>query len=128
MYRKYKAGVEFFVIYIREAHPGENLKDVDGRKRRFDRTTTMDQRKEAANACLTSLKLTMPFLVDDMEGTVEKAYTGHPNRVYVLDRDGRVAMKGPRGPRGADITGAEKALRELLANPGGGNRRTPVGR
>ncbi len=118
MYRKYRASVEFFVIYIREAHPGQNLKDVDGNKRKFERTTTMDQRKEAANACLTSLKLTMPFLVDDMEGTVEKAYTGHPNRVYVLDRDGRVAMKGPRGPRGADITGAEKALRELLANGG----------
>ncbi len=118
MYRKYKAGAEFFVIYIREAHPGQNLTDVDGKKRKFERTTTMDQRKEAANACLSSLKLTMPFLVDDMEGTVEKAYTGHPNRVYVLDRDGRVAMKGPRGPRGADITGAEKALRELLANGG----------
>jgi len=78
----------------------------------------MDQRKAAANACLTSLDLSMPFLVDSMDDTVEKAYVGHPNRIYVVDIDGKVVMKGPRGPWGADITGAEKALKELLANGG----------
>jgi len=60
----------------------------------------------------------MPFLIDGMDGAVEKAYVGHPNRIYVVDIDGRVAMKGPRGPWGADITGAEKALKEILANGG----------
>jgi len=78
----------------------------------------MDQRKAAANACLTSLDLSMPFLIDGMDGKFEKAYIGHPNRIYVVDIDGRVAMKGPRGPWGADITGAEKALKAILANGG----------
>jgi hypothetical protein len=125
MYQKHRAAaeffviyIEFFVIYIREAHPGQTLTDVGGGKRKFGKTTTMDQRKEAANACLTSLQLTMPFLIDDMAGTVEKAYTGHPNRIYVVDIDGRVAMKGPRGPRGADITGAGKSLQQVLDNGG----------
>ena len=118
MYQEHRAAAEFYIIYIREAHPGQTLTDVGGGKRKFGNTITMDQRKQAANACLTSLRLTMPFLVDDMEGTVEKAYVGHPNRVYVLDIDGRVAMKGPRGPGGADIAGAEKALRRVLENGG----------
>ena len=118
MYKTYGKQVQFYVIYIREAHPGQKLKDVDGKAKTFGSTSTMAQRRDAANACLTSLHLSTPFLVDGMDGAVEKAYVGHPNRIYVVDIDGRVAMKGPRGPWGADITGAEEAIKEILANGG----------
>ncbi len=118
MHQKYKRNVAFFLIYIREAHPGQNLKDVDGKKRTFGKTASVDDRRDAAKACLTSLGLTMPFLIDDMDDAVEKAYAGWPNRIYVIDIDGKVAMKGPKGPRGADVTGAEKVLKEILANRG----------
>ncbi len=118
MYQRYKGKAAFFIIYIREAHPGQNLKDVGGKKKKFGETASVDDRRGAAKACLTSLRLTMQFLIDGIDGAVEKAYVGWPNRIYVIDIDGKVAMKGPKGPRGADIAGAEKALKEILANKG----------
>ena len=40
----------------------------------------------------------MPVLVDGLDDAVGHAYSGMPDRLYVIDRDGRVAYKGGRGP------------------------------
>jgi uncharacterized protein with FMN-binding domain len=87
---------------------------MKGRKKE---PTDVQQRGLIASACFKDLKLTMPFLLDEMSGTAEKAYIGWPNRIYVIDKSGKVAMKGRRGPRGADIPGAEKALARLVGKP-----------
>lgn len=76
--------------------------------------TDAQQRALIANACFNGLKLTMPFALDDMAGSVEKAYVGWPNRIYVMDTAGKVVMKGRRGPQGVDLRGAEAAIKKLL--------------
>lgn len=117
MYQRYKDRAQFFVIYIREAHPGQRLPTGGeaGERIVYRQPKDMDQRAEIAKACLSSLNLTMPFLLDDMKGATEKAYSGWPNRIYVIDYEGKVAMKGPKGPRGADLSGAARALKQVLA-------------
>ena len=71
-----------------------------------------------AKKCITEMNLTIPVLLDSMNGAAEKAYRGRPDRLCVVDIDGNVAYYGDRGPRGFKPADAEKALKELLANEG----------
>ncbi len=96
---------------------GANVRDDIAHKA----PTTIDERSEVAEACLNDLKLSMTFLLDDIEGTTEKAYSSWPSRMFVIDSDGKVVMKGPRGPGGVDLDEGEKAMKTLLkALPAGG--------
>ena len=53
-------------------------------------------------------------LVDDIENTTESAYTAWPDRLYVIDVDGRVAFKSAPGPYGFHPDDVERTLRKLL--------------
>jgi hypothetical protein len=52
----------------------------------------------------------MPLVVDDLDDRVDDAYAAFPDRLYVIDRAGRVAYKGGRGPFGFDPRDMETAL------------------
>ena len=56
----------------------------------------------------------MPLVVDGMDDRVGHAYSGMPDRLYVIDPDGRVAYKGGRGPFGFKVGEMEQALVMLL--------------
>ena len=116
MYKRYKKDAAFFVIYIREAHP------TDGRRsRKNDRDgikvkdpTTLEEREEVASDCAQSMKLTIPFLIDKIDNKVDKAYGGHPDRIYIVGKDGKVVYAGERGPWGFKPEEAEQKLKKLL--------------
>jgi type I thyroxine 5'-deiodinase len=76
-----------------------------------------DERAGVASACQRGLKIDLPILVDGLDDGVEQAYAAWPDRLYVIDRDGRVAFKSRPGPFGfkADLLGA--ALERALARP-----------
>jgi hypothetical protein len=54
--------------------------------------------------------MTMPLLIDDIDDRVGHAYSGMPDRLYVIGRDGRVVYKGGRGPFGFNSGEMEQAL------------------
>lgn len=56
----------------------------------------------------------MPVLVDEMDDRVGHAYSGMPDRLYLIDREGRVAYKGGRGPFGFKPGDLEQSLVMLL--------------
>jgi type I thyroxine 5'-deiodinase len=56
------------------------------------------------------LKMTMPLLVDEIDDRVGHAYSGMPDRLYVIGGDGRVVYKGGRGPFGFNAGEMEQAL------------------
>jgi Iodothyronine deiodinase len=56
----------------------------------------------------------MPALVDELDNRVEQAYTGWPDRLYVVDKDGRVAHKSAAGPFGFKPENVEATLKRLL--------------
>lgn len=104
------------MVYILEAHPEDGWK-VPANARdgiRIDQPKTYDERVKAAGSCLKDLGLSIPFLVDDMENRAQKAYAGWPDRLYVIDAEGRVAFRGEPGPRGFKPDEAEAALKKLL--------------
>ncbi len=69
-----------------------------------------EERGDVARRCCTSLHVTMPMVVDDIDDRVGHLYSGMPDRLYVLDRNGRVAYKSGRGPFGFKPGEAEQAL------------------
>jgi hypothetical protein len=105
------------VVYIREAHPDEprNKFNIPQPKR-------LEERRKVAREFARVLKLSIPVLVDEMDNQVGKAYAGWPDRLYVIDAQGKVALKGGPGPRGflPAVKAAPAVLDRLLGGPGQG--------
>lgn len=102
LYETHKDRAEFLFVYIREAHPSDEWQmDVNLRdKVVFEQPITFDARQKVAQSCSTALKLTMPCVVDDMNNTVDDAYAAWPERLFVVDTEGRIAFAGAQGPFG----------------------------
>ena len=125
LYAAYKDKAEFFLVYIREAHPTDARPGVEGRPGDPSRgqpdvkqAKSVDERAIAAGRCEKDLKLTLPIIIDDMQGTAEKAYGGWPDRIAVIDIAGRIAYHSGPGPGGFNLPAAERALKAVLANGG----------
>jgi hypothetical protein len=76
----------------------------------FQNPATAGEREEVASSCVRKLHIAMPALIDSMENQVEKDYTGWPDRLYLIDRDSRVAYKSAAGPFGFDPAQLAKAI------------------
>ena len=86
---------------------------------------TSAERTQAAVECCDSLKMSLPLLVDDIDDAVGSAYSGFPDRLYLIDRDGRVAYKGGRGPFGYKPRELEQTLIMLLLDEAQRAKTTP---
>jgi len=64
------------------------------------------------------LGIKFPAVIDGFENTTEKAYTGWPDRLYLINADGRVVYKSKPGPFGfypGDLEAAIKTLPQARA-------------
>ena len=52
-----------------------------------------------------------------MEDTAGSAYDAHPDRLYLVGRDGRIAYRGGPGPFGFDPEELAAAIRAEVATP-----------
>jgi type I thyroxine 5'-deiodinase len=116
IYRQYRDRAAFYVVYISEAHPvdrwqlNSNVKDDVLVKN----TTTGEERLDVAGVCVRKLGIEIPAVVDEIDNRVEQAYTGWPDRLYVIDTEGRVALKSAAGPFGFKPEDVETTLKQLL--------------
>jgi type I thyroxine 5'-deiodinase len=60
------------------------------------------------------LAIKLPAVVDGIDNRVERAYTGWPDRLYVIDTAGRVRYKSAPGPFGFSTAELEQALVTVL--------------
>ena len=111
LYAEYSDRVQFLVIYIREAHPtdGWYMGNHDIRD-----PQTIEERRELAGTCETRLKYGISTIVDEMDDGVMKAYAAWPDRLYLVDTDGKVAFAGGRGPWGFKPSKPEKIIEGLM--------------
>ena len=72
-----------------------------------------EERAKLAGTCSTNLGIEFPALVDRIENSTEIAYTGWPDRLYVIDKDGRVAFKSAAGPFGFKTDQLANALAQI---------------
>jgi peroxiredoxin len=106
------------VVYIEEAHPTDGWQMPSNLKEHVlvASARTVEEREGAAEFCVVKLGLQIPALVDDMQDSTERAYTGWPDRLYVIDRAGRVAFKSQAGPFGFHPEEVAKALQSVVAS------------
>ena len=105
----------FYAVYILEAHPTDvwqmqsNVKD----NVLFATPKNLQEREAVAGSCVRKLGIKFPAVVDGIDNQTEQAYTGWPDRLYLIDRDGKVVYKSKPGPFGFHPDDLEKALKQL---------------
>jgi hypothetical protein len=77
------------------------------------------ERFGVAESCVRKLGIRFPALIDGIDNTVERRYTGWPDRLYLIGRDGRVLFKSAPGPFGFNPEALETSLRQLTWETGG---------
>jgi type I thyroxine 5'-deiodinase len=112
--------VAFLVVYITEAHPSDvwqmesNIRDSVV----FASPKSEDERASLARMCVRNLRIDFPAVIDEFGNSTERAYTGWPDRIYLIDAEGRVAYKSRPGPFGFKPDELEAALRKTASNTG----------
>jgi len=66
--------------------------------------------------CVVKLGIKIPAVVDSFDNATERAYTAWPDRLYLIDRDGRVAYKSAPGPFGFHSKELELAIQKMAAS------------
>ena len=106
------------MIYIEEAHPTNlwqlpsNVKD----EVLYESPRTDKERADIAATCVLRLAIKIPSLLDGIENRVERAYTGWPDRLYIIGTDRRVHFKSAPGPFGFSTRELEESLVGLLSS------------
>jgi hypothetical protein len=113
--------VAMYMVYVREAHPVSEPKDVpEGGAlgpANIGQHKDLSDRVLAASACRQGLRLSLPMLIDTMDGVVEKAYRCVPAATAIVDLDGNLVFYA-RGPNGVQPKKADAVLKKLLSEPG----------
>jgi hypothetical protein len=72
-----------------------------------------DERAAIADLCMRKLGLKLPAVLDEFGNSTERAYSGWPDRIYLVDTKGRIAYKSKPGPFGFTPNELETALSQL---------------
>jgi type I thyroxine 5'-deiodinase len=76
----------------------------------------LGERTAVAKRCMSALALRpMPAVVDGIGNEVEAAYEAWPDRLFLVDREGRIAYRGGPGPFGFKPDELADALEKELA-------------
>ncbi len=85
LYRAYKdRGVSFYYVLSREPHPG-----FFG----FQQTDSLENRRDMARLVRAELLFGLPWIIDDMQNTLQRTFGGMPNMEFVIARDGTLIYK-----------------------------------
>jgi len=116
LHAAYKDQVQFYIVYIREAHPARGWQVPDNliEDILYDEPTTDDERTAVAAACQIGLDLHMPMLIDGIDNDIDEKYVGLPMRLFLVDGKGKIAYAGEKGPWGWDDMAFEKALTKIV--------------
>jgi Iodothyronine deiodinase len=96
----FKDRIELVLVYIKEAHP-EDEWQMDSNVESevvFDQPQTFEARLDLARTFVDRMDVETETLVDDIRNTAMACYAAWPERIYVIDRSGRIAYKGGMGP------------------------------
>jgi hypothetical protein len=112
IYHQYRRHVEFFVIYVQEAHPTDGWQTDSNVAEGilFRQHQSYEERESVAATCSLDLHLSLPVLIEEMDNAIDEAYGAAPERLYLIGADGRVAYRGGAGPHFFDLDEWEHAI------------------
>lgn len=107
------------MVYIREAHPSDIWQMAVNVRENivYQSPQNADERVDLAGVCVRNLGIEMPALVDGFDNPTDAAYSGWPDRLYVIAEDGRIAYKSAPGPFGFKPEEMERVLQDLVETP-----------
>ena len=96
--------VDFVILNVREAHPGENYPQPD----------TMEDKMDHARTLKAFYQLPWKVAVDDLDGSLNIAMDAKPNSAYLMDRDGKIVFRSvwSRDLRGSILRPLESTAHE----------------
>lgn len=75
-----------------------------------------EERASIAGACVRKLNLKFPAVLDEFGNSTERAYTGWPDRMYLIGWNGKIAYKSKPGPFGFKPEQLAAAIVQTLPN------------
>lgn len=109
--KKYGDAAQFLLVYIREAHPTEDWPmRVSSSIESINDPTSLLERQNVAESCVADLKIDIPTVIDNMDDSIAKDYKAHPDRLYVVGKDGNIKYRSGPGPMGFKPNLMEEAL------------------
>jgi peroxiredoxin len=76
-------GVQFFLVYTKESHPGEN----------YLHHTSLEQKISYARDLRRLENVQVPILVDNLAGSLHRSYGPWPTSAFGVHRDGRLVFR-----------------------------------
>jgi type I thyroxine 5'-deiodinase len=116
LYHQYGSQVAFVVVYITEAHPSDvwqmesNIEDIVV----FASPRNEEERGFVAGASVRRKGVEIPAVLDEFGNSTESTYTAWPDRLYLIDGNGRVAYKSKPGPFGFKPDDLQAALHKVV--------------
>ena len=104
------------MIYVAEAHPTDGWQVPQNVKDGIlvAKHLALSDREKAAEMLQKELKLKLPIAIDALDDAISKAYDGWPDRIFIVDKDLKIAYRGGQGPFGFKPLEAKAALAKLL--------------
>ena len=83
LYRRFGSRVRFFMVNVREAHPGAAVPQPETPAQKLAHAKRLQQLHD------------FPFdvAVDDVDGTLHRALSPKPNSAYIIDTDGKIVFR-----------------------------------
>jgi len=112
LYKRYRDRAEFLLVYIREAHGSGSWQSTINQREGIDLAdaATFEQKRGYAASCVRKLKVPYTAAVDALDNGTEKAYVAWPSRVYLVDKEGRVAFNSLLDELNFDASSLDAAL------------------
>ncbi len=121
LHSRYMDQVDFFLVYIREAHPREDGQIPENASiGKIAAPRSSQERAKLARTLAADLEIRMPVLVDGMGDDAATSYHAWPHRVYLVDQAGKIAFTGTGGS-GSGVAALAGALEALV-----GKQSTPL--
>ena len=112
LHRRYGDAVDFVVVNVREAHPGAQVRQP----------RLAESKMANARALRSHHGFEFPVAVDDIDGSVHRAFGPRPSSAYVIDATGTIVFRAHWSNRVAALEDAVRAV-----HSGGTPRRPAVG-
>lgn len=116
MHTKHSDKVQFLMVYIREAHASDEWSIGSNTRAGIvvAQPKTDEQRTAVAQQFVKQFQPNFPVVVDSTDDIANKLYGGWPDRLYVIDAQGKIAYQGKRGPFGFSPRKAETTIQNLI--------------
>lgn len=105
LYERFHDRVNFVMVYIREAHPTDEG-SIPGNQFKVESPKTLDERCTLARDFDRRIGIDLPLVVDTIDDATSRLYSPWPNRMVIVDAQGRIAHAGEAGPQGTTESAA----------------------